>query len=103
MTLAIDRVARLAAPTLRKGYTQRDYRPGDEAGWRDLLVGCGFDEWSREMDMAEYLRDPGRREGSSVVVRGERIVAATFASRQDAVGSPGAANRDMILEEMSQV
>jgi ribosomal protein S18 acetylase RimI-like enzyme len=56
--------------------------PVDEASWLELLLACGFDELDQE-GFEQYLRGPERREGSSVVVRGGRIVAATFASRQD--------------------
>jgi mycothiol synthase len=82
MTLALDGVGSLALPTLPEGYLQRSYRPGDEAGWLELLLACGFDEWDLKA-VDEHLRDLERREGSSVVVRGGRIVAATFASRQN--------------------
>ena len=65
---------------LPEGFVQRAYRPGDEDGWVELLVETGFEEWDRPR-IDEYLADPERREGSSVVVEGGVVVAATFASR----------------------
>ena len=65
---------------LPEGFVQRAYRPGDEDGWVALLLEAGFEEWDRPR-IDEYLADPERREGSSVVVEGGVVVAATFASR----------------------
>ena len=83
MTLAEEEMRQVAEPRVPGGYALRGYRPGDEKGWSELLLLCGFDEWGRDLTTDEYLRDPERREGSRVVVRSEQIVAATFASRQD--------------------
>ena len=77
-----DELRRLGDPQVPEGYVLREYRTGDEDGWLELLHLCGFNEWTREaIDM--YLRDPERRQGSRVVVRDGRIVAASFASLQD--------------------
>ena len=53
---------------------------GDEDGWLALLLAAGFEEWDRPR-VDEYLTDPERREGSSVIVEGDTMVAATFATR----------------------
>ena len=89
MTLTGGRLRTLAEPTVPDGYRLRGYERGDEDEWAELLVLCGFEEWSREK-MDEYLRDPDRREGSSIVVRRDHVVAATFATPLDSPPRVGA-------------
>ena len=80
MTADAAALRRLPDVPLPDGFAQRGYRPGDEDGWLALLKAAGFTEWDRPR-IDEYLEDPERREGSSVIVEGDTMVAATFATR----------------------
>ncbi len=80
MTAPASVLRKLPDVLLPERLKQRGYLPGDEDGWLQLLRDAGFEEWDRPR-IDEYLRDPERREGSSVVVEGDVVVAATFASR----------------------
>ena len=80
MTADAAVLRRLPDVPIPEGFVQRAYRPGDEDGWLALLQAAGFEEWDRPR-VDEYLTDPERREGSSVIVEGDTMVAATFATR----------------------
>lgn len=87
---AVCRLPDVVVPT---GYALRAYRSGDVPSWADALRQGGFTDWT-EARVLDYLKDPERREGSSLAEFGGRIVAATFASRlgnqphnQDLAGS----------------
>lgn len=80
MTAGAAVLRRLPDVPIPEGFVQRAYRPGDEDGWLALLLAAGFEEWDRPR-VDEYLTDPDRRVGSSVIVEGDTLVAATFATR----------------------
>ena len=74
---AVHQLPDVVVPT---GYVLRPYRSGDVASWADALRQGGFTDWT-EARVLDYLKDSERKEGSSLVEFGGRIVAATFASR----------------------
>ena len=80
MVIEKEVVCQLPDVVVPTGYALRAYRSGDVASWADTLRQGGFTDWT-EARVMEYLKDAERREGSSVVEFGGRIVAATFASR----------------------
>ena len=70
----------MPAYTVPEGYFVRGYQPGDEASWMELLnTGDYGSDWDRSR-FDEYLTGPERTTGSVVVVKDDRVVAATFAS-----------------------
>ncbi len=80
MVIDKEAVCQLPDVVVPTGYTLRAYRSGDVASWADALRQGGFTDWT-EARVLDYLKDTERREGSSLVEFGGRIVAATFASR----------------------
>ena len=80
MTISAENVLNLPHLSPPEGYILREYRPGDEDSWLELLQLAGFDNWDQAR-MDRYLLDLERREGSRVVSHSGTIVAATFADR----------------------
>jgi len=73
---------------LPEGCLMRGYMSGDEKGWMELFGLCGFDGWDRGRFDAS-MSQPERKEGSRVVLLGDRVVAATFAICSDAEAKVG--------------
>ena len=82
LSMVIDEatVGRLPDVPLPAGYVIRACQPGDTASWAYTLRAGGFETWG-EKQVLKFLDGPERREGSRVVERDGRIVAATFATR----------------------
>ena len=80
MVIEKEAVRQLPDVVVPTGYALRRYRSGDVASWADALRQGGFIDWT-EARVLDYLKNPERREGSSLAEFGGRIVAATFASR----------------------
>ncbi len=95
MVIEKEAVCQLSDVVVPTDYVLRPYRFGDVASWADTLRKGGFTDWT-EARVQDYLKDAERKEGSSLVEFGGRIVAATFASRlgnqphnpSDAVAGP---------------
>lgn len=83
------RAQRRAAPELPAGYELREFRPGDQPGWVNLLAASGFDGWTVAKFDA-YTAEPERLAGSRVVECDGRLVAATFASQRSSDPPQGA-------------
>ena len=88
MSVTADMGRRLTVAEIPEGYLLRGYEPGDEEGWLELLHLGGFTHWHLD-SVRDYLEDAERRVGSRVVVLKGKIVAATFASREDPPGAAG--------------
>ena len=54
MVLSEEALQRCDLPVIPSGYHLRQYRPGDEAGYYDLMARAGFDGWGTER-MQEVL------------------------------------------------
>ena len=83
MVIEAEKVRLVSDKPLPDGFSLRGYKHGDENSWISLL-NCGdFDsQWDSER-FQEYMTQDERLEGSSVILKDEIIVAATFASVQD--------------------
>ena len=80
MMISASRAEEMPESKIPDGYELRGYLPGDEDSWVDLYNAGGFGTpWDRAR-FDEYMTAPERKEGSVVAVRGDRILAATFAS-----------------------
>lgn len=81
LTMAITGAAArlLELPAVPAGYALRAYQAGDETAWMELLA-IEFPHWDNQQ-FDDYLAAPDRRQGSRVIERDGRIVAATFATR----------------------
>ena len=73
-------IIRLPDTNIPNMYDLRSYRQGDEFSWANTLKLGGFMDWNVER-VLQYLEEPERREGSSVVAHEGEVIAATFASR----------------------
>lgn len=89
MYLSAESFATLPPWNPPDGYIMRGYQLGDEDGWLHLMALAGFNGWDR-VKFDSYLAVPERREGSRVVVCGNEIVAATFASQRSVEPPVGA-------------
>ena len=82
MLISASRARQLPESEVPDGYELRGYLRGDEDSWVDLFNTGGFgSSWDRAR-FDEYMTAPERKEGSRVVAKGDRIVAATFASAE---------------------
>ena len=82
MVISANPADRMPEPVLPPGYEVRGYLPGDEDRWVDLINTGEFgSDWDRAR-LDEFIRGPERAHGSRLVVSGDRIVAATFASAE---------------------
>ena len=88
MSLEVGARPRVGAVEIPDGYLMRACSSGDGDRWIELLGLCGFDGWDRGRFDA-YMDQPERKDGSRVVLLGDRVVAATFASRSDAATKVG--------------
>ena len=80
MMISASRAEEMPESKIPDGYELRGYQIGDEDSWVDLYNAGGFGTpWDRAR-FDEYMTAPERKEGSVVVARGDRILAATFAS-----------------------
>ena len=82
MYVDAENVHRLPDIPLEEGYALRGYAPGDEERLLDLLHAAEFFQDADLDYLKDYLAKPERREGTRFVVRGEEIVAVTFASQR---------------------
>lgn len=73
-------IIRLPDTNIPNMYDLRSYRRGDESSWADTLRLGGFTDWNVER-VLQYLEEPERMKGSSVVAYEGEVIAATFASR----------------------
>ena len=89
MRISREVVIQLPDIKLPASYELREYRHGDEQGWIDLLQFGSFLEWTVERFLS-FIANPEREEGSRLIVNEDRILAATFASREDIPGTIGA-------------
>ena len=81
--------ARSQPPTqIPEGYELRGFQPGDEEQWLALQHLCGFTHWDLD-GIEKYLENPVRRDGSRVVSKGDRLVAATFATPHESLEGVG--------------
>ncbi len=95
MEISAERARRMPAAPVRDGFDLRGCRPGDEESWIELINTGGFGiPWDRAK-LDEYLEGAERREGSRLAVsRADgRILAATFASREEPDGGGDAVGR----------
>ena len=82
MVISALRAEEIPESTVPDGYELRGYLPGDEDSWLELLnMGEYGSDWDRSR-LDEFIAGPERTEGSVVAARGDRIVAATFASAE---------------------
>ena len=82
MTMVRDRLLGLSGVRVPEGYLLRGGRASDSDGIAGVLEASGFQGWTAGR-VADYLAEPERRDGTRVVACGVRIVASTFASRQE--------------------
>ncbi len=80
MVLVDTSVGELPDSLLPAGYEIRDYHPGDESGWADLINQGDFDTTFTASKVLQYMESKQRRDGSRIVVNDGEIVAATFAT-----------------------
>lgn len=80
MVIEKEAVRQLPDVVVPTGYALRPYQSGDVPSWAETLCKGGFTDWT-EARVLDYLKDPERREGSSLAEYGGQVVAATFASR----------------------
>ena len=80
MVLTADRARMMPDFILPPGYELRGYLPGDEASWIEVINTGEFgSQWNRT-HFDRYITQPVRRDGSRLVVRDGKVIAATFAS-----------------------
>lgn len=95
MEITAERARLMPAAPIPDGFEIRAYHPGDEESWIDLIATGGFgNRWTRAR-FDEYLEGAERREGSRLAVSRSdgRILAATFASREEDADGGGAVGR----------
>ena len=80
MSVPASSVAALPDAPVPEGYVLRQYRPGDEDSWQELLRAGGFSEDWSSRTVRDYMTDPVRRAGSWVASFGGDLVSATFAT-----------------------
>lgn len=88
MIIPANRVEDMPEYTVPEGYKLRGYLPGDEDSWLEALNLGDFGDWDRQR-FDEYILGQERTQGSVVAVRNDRIVAATFASKEVGADSTG--------------
>lgn len=88
MATDASRARALPPPRIPEGYELRGFQPGDEGQWLALLHLGGFAHWDLE-GVEKYLEDPVRRDGSRIVTKGDRLVAATFATPHESLDGVG--------------
>lgn len=88
MLIPASKANEMPGYTVPEGYVMRGYLPGDEDSWLEALNNGDFGEWDHQR-FDEYILEPERTQGSVVAVRDDRIVAATFASREVGADSTG--------------
>ena len=80
MVVSSDRARIIPDSILPPGYQLRGYLPGDEASWIEVIntgeFGAGWDRTRFD----RYITQPERKDGSRLVGKDGKIVAATFAS-----------------------
>ena len=80
MVISALRAEEMPESEIPDGYELRGYLPGDEESWLELLnTGEYGSNWHRSR-LDEFIAGPERAEGSVVAAKGDRVVAATFAS-----------------------
>lgn len=82
MTISSAKAFDLPQAIVPEGYALRQYEPGDEESWLALIQTGDFANWDMDR-LVTFLEPSERREGSRVVAFGNKIVAATFASRRE--------------------
>ena len=92
MIISASRAEDMPEYKVPDGYELRGYLPGDEDSWLELLnMGEYGSDWDRSR-LDEFIAGPERTEGSVVAARGDRIVAATFASAEVGMDCTGRAD-----------
>ena len=82
MVIRAQYAEQMPAAQVPGGFTLRGSLPGDEESWLEVINAGEFGTvWDRA-SLDEFMMGPERREGSRIVTRGGRVVAATFASRE---------------------